>query len=46
LRPTSFEGLVTALVNQPAGLAEEVVLVLGDYHLIQAPQVHQSLESC
>jgi ATP/maltotriose-dependent transcriptional regulator MalT len=40
LRPTSFEALVTALVN---GLAEGVVLVLDDYHLIQVPQVHASV---
>jgi LuxR family transcriptional regulator, maltose regulon positive regulatory protein len=44
LQPTSFEAVVTALVNELAGVAEEVVLVLDDYHLIQAPQVHQSLE--
>jgi LuxR family maltose regulon positive regulatory protein len=44
LQPTSFEAVVTTLVNQLAGVAEETVLVLDDYHLIQAPQVHQSLE--
>src|SRR5215218_5699061 len=44
LQPTSFEALVTTLVNELAGVAEEVVLVLDDYHLIQVPQVHQSLE--
>jgi LuxR family transcriptional regulator, maltose regulon positive regulatory protein len=44
LQPTSFEAVVTALVNELAGVAEEVVLVLDDYHLIQAPQVHQSVE--
>jgi LuxR family transcriptional regulator, maltose regulon positive regulatory protein len=44
LQRTSFEAVVTALVNQLAGVAEEVVLVLDDYHLIQAPQVHRSLE--
>ncbi len=41
--PRSFEGLVSALVNELAGVAEEVVLVLDDYHLIQAPPVHASL---
>ena len=41
--PRSFEGLVTALVNQLAGRAEEVVLVLDDYQLIQEPSVHASL---
>jgi LuxR family maltose regulon positive regulatory protein len=44
LQPTSFEAVVTALVNELAGVADEVVLVLDDYHLVQAPQVHQSLE--
>jgi LuxR family transcriptional regulator, maltose regulon positive regulatory protein len=41
--PRSFEGLVTTLVNELASVAEEAVLVLDDYHLIQAPPVHQSL---
>jgi LuxR family transcriptional regulator, maltose regulon positive regulatory protein len=40
----SFEGPVTALVNELAELAGEVVLVLDDYHLIQAPAVHASVE--
>ena len=44
LQPASFEAVVTTLVNELAGVAEEVVLVVDDYHLIQAPQVHQSLE--
>jgi LuxR family maltose regulon positive regulatory protein len=44
LPSTSFEAVVTALVNELAGVAEEVVLVLDDYHLIQAPQVHKSVE--
>ena len=44
--PPSFEGLVTALIN---GLAaqpgeDETVLVLDDYHLVDAQQVHTSLE--
>ncbi len=43
--PPSFEGLVTALVNEldarPGG--GEVLLVLDDYHLIDAQQVHASL---
>jgi LuxR family maltose regulon positive regulatory protein len=41
--PRSFEGLVTALLNELDGVAEEVVLVVDDYHLIQAAAVHQSL---
>ena len=39
--PTSFQGLVTALINDLA--ADEVLLVLDDYHLIGSPQVHESL---
>ena len=39
--PTSFQGLVTALINDLAG--EEALLVLDDYHLISAQQVHESL---
>jgi LuxR family maltose regulon positive regulatory protein len=42
-QPSSFEAVVTALVNELAGVAEELVLVLDDYHLIQAPPVHASL---
>ena len=39
--PSSFQGLVTALINELA--AEEALLVLDDYHLIGSPQVHESL---
>ena len=39
--PTSFQGVVTALINDLAG--EEALLVLDDYHVISAPQVHESL---
>ncbi len=39
--PTSFQGLVTALINDLAG--EQALLVLDDYHVISAPQVHESL---
>src|SRR5215208_2639372 len=38
----SFEAVVAALVNQLAGVADQVVLMLDDYHLVQAPQVQQS----
>ena len=43
--PPSFEGLVTALINElAAGPGEdEVLLVLDDYHLIDAEQVHAPL---
>ena len=39
--PSSFQGLVTALINELA--AEEALLVLDDYHVIGSPQVHESL---
>ena len=39
--PTSFQGLVTALINDLAG--EQALLVLDDYHVISAQQVHESL---
>jgi ATP/maltotriose-dependent transcriptional regulator MalT len=39
--PSSFRGLVTALINDLA--ADEAVVVLDDYHLISSQQVHESL---
>ena len=43
--PASFEGLVTALINELAAQRGdgEVLLVLDDYHLIDAQPVHASL---
>ena len=41
--PRSFEGVVTALVNELVGMAEGVVVVLDDYHMVEAPEVHASL---
>jgi LuxR family transcriptional regulator, maltose regulon positive regulatory protein len=43
--PSSFEGLVTALINELAAHPgeNEMVLVLDDYHLIDARPVHASL---
>jgi LuxR family maltose regulon positive regulatory protein len=41
--PPAFEGLVTALINTVAARPDRVVLVLDDYHAIDAPQVHASL---
>ena len=39
--PSSFQGLVTALINDLAG--DEALLVLDDYHMIGSPQVHESV---
>jgi LuxR family maltose regulon positive regulatory protein len=42
--PSSFEGLVTALINQLAGQPDQgMVVVLDDYHLVQAPPVQASV---
>jgi ATP/maltotriose-dependent transcriptional regulator MalT len=43
--PPSFEGLVTALINELAVQlgGDELLLVLDDYHLIDAQQVHASM---
>jgi LuxR family maltose regulon positive regulatory protein len=43
--PASFEGLVTALINQLAGQPGdgEALLVLDDYHLVDAQPVHASV---
>jgi len=43
--PSSLQGLVTALINELAAHPgeSEIVLVLDDYHLVSAPQVHASL---
>src|SRR5215468_4557427 len=44
--PRSFEGVVTALVNELADrpAAGQALLVLDDYHLISAGQVHASVQ--
>jgi len=39
----SLEAVVTALVNELAAAPGELVLVLDDYHLIEAPTVHESV---
>jgi ATP/maltotriose-dependent transcriptional regulator MalT len=42
-RPAPPDAVVTALVNSLAAQPNAVALVLDDYHLIQAPPVHDSL---
>src|SRR5215218_274800 len=39
----SFQAVAATLVNELAGVADAVMLVLDDYHLIQAQSVHESL---
>jgi LuxR family maltose regulon positive regulatory protein len=43
--PSSYEGLVTTLINELAAepVADQVLLVLDDYHLIDSGSVHESL---
>ena len=43
--PSSYEGLVTALINELAAGpdADQALLVLDDYHLIDSEAVHESL---
>ena len=43
--PSSYRGLVTALINELAGRpgGDQALLVLDDYHLIDAGPVHESL---
>src|SRR5918994_4255505 len=43
LQSASFQAVAATLINELADGAEEVVLVLDDYHLIQVQPVHQSL---
>jgi len=44
LQSASLDAVVATLVNKVAGMAEGVVLVVDDYHLIEAQSVHASLE--
>jgi LuxR family maltose regulon positive regulatory protein len=41
--PISPQGLLTGLINDLAGVARELVLVIDDYHVIQSRQVHDGL---
>jgi LuxR family transcriptional regulator, maltose regulon positive regulatory protein len=41
--PRSFAAVVTALVNQLAAEPDPIVLVLDDYHLVEAAPVHESV---
>ena len=41
--PASYEGLVTALINELAAGPDQALLVLDDYHLIDSETVHASL---
>jgi LuxR family maltose regulon positive regulatory protein len=47
-QPSPAQGILTPLLNEVAALAQtspatEIVLVLDDYHLISAPQIHKGI---
>jgi LuxR family maltose regulon positive regulatory protein len=42
-QPPSHEVLLTTLLNDLAAQAEQIILVLDDYHLIDSPQIDQAL---
>ncbi len=41
--PPSMEVILTSLINSLAAATEQVVLVLDDYHVIEAAPIHQAL---
>jgi len=43
LPPSSMTGLLAALVNRLSTIAQDMVLVLDDYHVIASEPIHQSL---
>ncbi|GHO47225.1 LuxR C-terminal-related transcriptional regulator [Ktedonospora formicarum] len=42
-QPSTLPGALTALINELASRAQEVALILDDYHLIREPAIHESL---
>lgn len=42
--PRMFDGLVAALVNELVTAPDPALLILDDYHLIDSPSVHSSVE--
>jgi len=42
-QPPAIEVMLTALINDLAGLSEDVAVVLDDYHLIAAQPIHDAL---
>ena len=43
LQPAPVEDLLTTLLNELATIPQKLVLVLDDYHVIEAPAIHQAL---
>ncbi|GHO47858.1 LuxR C-terminal-related transcriptional regulator [Ktedonospora formicarum] len=42
-KPLPLEGLITTLLNELSQISEPGLLVLDDYHIIDTPQIHESL---
>jgi LuxR family transcriptional regulator, maltose regulon positive regulatory protein len=42
-QPPAIESILVTLINEIAGLPEQVVLAIDDYHLIETPAIHEAL---
>ena len=42
-QPPPAEAILTALINEIAAIPDRIVLVLDDYHLIEAQPIHDAL---
>ncbi len=42
-RPPSIEAALAVLLNEVDGMSTDLVLVLDDYHLVEAPEVHDGM---
>ncbi len=43
LQPVPVDEVLTALLNDLAAMAQKLILVLDDYHVIETPAIHQAL---
>ncbi len=43
-QPPPIESILTTLINEINAIGEDLVLILDDYHLIDAPAIHAALE--
>jgi LuxR family maltose regulon positive regulatory protein len=42
--PVQLSGALTSLINELAGLSQDVTLILDDYHVIREQTIHESLQ--
>jgi LuxR family maltose regulon positive regulatory protein len=42
-QPPPIEAVLTSLINEIAAIPDQIILVLDDYHLIEAPPIHDAL---